>query len=452
MNEVKVSVIIYVKNTIDYIEECIRSVMNQTLQEIEILIIDGGSTDGTLEVIREMGQTDSRIRILHASASVGVQFNLGLKEAKGRYIGICEADDYILPEMYEKQYRIADKYRLDVIRAGYYQVFHIGNKEYRFPLKSCYQGELTEKVVISDKNTFFLEQGVNGFWNGLYRKQFLLDNHIRMNETKGAAYQDVSFSFLSQMYARKIWFMREAFYCYRIDNPNASVNSLHGIELHMKEYEELMGCLKKTNQWKKYKNMFFSWELISCRWFLGELPDDHKMDNAKKIYRFLKVQREEEKYEEKNVMETVRKIAEALRNSEAEFMQCIFSGTENSRALLKFVRNSLEHTERVVVFGAGHMGDILKQYFEMCNKEVLFMDNSTLLQMDGLTGNKVYKPEEITLRYPHEEYIIASISHAIEMKKQLLSLGIQEEHILICDNEEFFLRNIFVKAGQYIEK
>ena len=88
----------------------------------------------------------------------------------------------------------------------------------------------------------------------------------------------------------------------------------------------------------------------------------------------------------------------------------------------------------------------------MCNKEVLFMDNSTLLQMDGLTGNKVYKPEEITLRYPHEEYIIASISHAIEMKKQLLSLGIQEEHILICDNEEFFLRNIFVKAGQYIEK
>ena len=58
MDEIKVSVIIYVKNTIEYIEKCIRSVMNQTLQEIEILIIDGGSTDGTLDIIEKMKQED----------------------------------------------------------------------------------------------------------------------------------------------------------------------------------------------------------------------------------------------------------------------------------------------------------------------------------------------------------------------------------------------------------
>ena len=66
MDDIKVSVIIYVKNTIEYIEKCIRSVMNQTLQEIEILIIDGGSTDGTLDIIEKMKQEDCRIRIFHA--------------------------------------------------------------------------------------------------------------------------------------------------------------------------------------------------------------------------------------------------------------------------------------------------------------------------------------------------------------------------------------------------
>ena len=271
-DEIKVSVIIYVKNTVDYIEKCIRSVMNQTLQEIEILIVDGGSTDGTLDIIERVKKEDNRIRFFHSIASVGAQFNLGLQEARGQYIGICEADDYILPEMYEKQYQIALENQLDVVRAGYYQIFHVNNKEYRFKLKSCYQDEWTEKVIVSNRNTFFLEQGVNGFWNGIYRRNFLLENHIGMNETKGAAYQDISFSFLVQMYAEKIWFMKEAFYCYRIDNLNASVNSLHGIEFHISEYEELKKRLKNSNQWEQYKNMFFSWELVSYRWFLGELP------------------------------------------------------------------------------------------------------------------------------------------------------------------------------------
>ena len=205
-DEIKVSVIIYVKNTVDYIEACVRSVMNQTLREMEILIIDGGSTDGTLDMIEKMKETDDRIRIFHSPASVGAQFNLGLLEARGAYIGVCEADDYILPEMYERQYEIASRNQLDVIRAGYYQIFNLSDKEYRFQLRSCYNEKLMEKVIVSDNNnTFFLEQGINGFWNGLYRRQFLLDNHIRMNETGGAAYQDISFSFLTQMYAKRVW-------------------------------------------------------------------------------------------------------------------------------------------------------------------------------------------------------------------------------------------------------
>lgn len=450
MNEIKVSVIVYVKNTVDYIEQCVRSVMNQTLQEIEILIIDGGSTDGTLEILEKLKSMDCRIRIFHSPASVGTQFNLGLRKARGQYIGICEADDYILPEMYERQYRIAKENRLDVLRACYYQIFHIRDKEYRFQVEGCFQKELTGKVVVSDQNAFFLKQGINGFWNGIYRRQFLLDNHIWMNETKGAAYQDITFSFLTQMYARRIWFMEDAFYCYRADNPNASVNSPQGVALHRKEYEELKKCLKILERWETYKNIFFSWELMCYRSFVGNLPSDLRMENAKKVYQKLKEQMDAEAYEIENVMESVRGLAESLLGGASEFVQCILSGTENKEEMLAYVKNSMKCDEMVILFGVGHLGNLVKRFLEWRGKEVLLTDNSGVLQRDGLLGQVVHKPEDLATWFPNGRYIIANVRHAAEMQGQLLALGIRRENILICDDEDFFLRKIFVNEGQIL--
>lgn len=447
-DEIKVSVIIYVKDTADYIEECVRSVMNQTLREIEILIIDGGSTDGTLDIVREMEKTDHRIRVFHSAPSVGAQFNLGLREARGQYIGVCEADDYLLPEMYEREYQIAKENQLDVLRAGYYQVFHIKNKEYRFKLQSCYQDGLKEKVIISGNDTFFLEQGINGFWNGIYRKRFLLDNHIWMNETRGASYQDISFSFLTQLYAERIWFMDEAFYCYRIDNPKASVNSPRGVALHIGEYEELRKRLKVSSQWEQYKNIFFSWELVSYRWFLRELRDDLKAENMRKVYHYLKGQKEEEDFDAEKVIEPVRGIAKAL-DCESEFAGNILQGAEERNALLKYIENMPECDKKIILFGAGHMGNILIQFFGLYGRDILLADNSALLQENGLLGRIVYSPERLASHFPQGTYIIASAVHGAEMKEQLLSLGIRDENILICDNEEFFLRKIFAEAGKH---
>lgn len=451
MRKIKISVIIYVKNTVNYIEKCIRSVMNQTLQEIEILIIDGGSTDGSLDVIEKVKQEDKRIRIFHGPASVGAQFNLGLREAKGEYIGICEADDYILPEMYERQYQIAKENQLDVVRAGYYQTFNLNGEEYRFKLKSCGQDEMVEKVIISDGNTHFLKQGINGFWSGLYRKQFLVEHRIWMNETKGAAYQDITFSFLAQMYAGRIWFMKDAFYCYRIDNPNASVNSLHGIDLHMKEYEELKSRLKNAGRWEEYKNYFFSWELLSYRWLLEELPEDLKKINIEKVYYYLKKQRDNENYNVRKVMDRVKKLAEDLGRCETEFEESILSEIENGRRLEEYIEHVMKYDKTMILFGAGHIGNMVKQFFELSKKEVLLMDNSSLLQKNGLMGKTVYKPENLISRFPEGRYIIANFRHSTEMKEQLIQMGIPEGNIIICDNEEFFLRKIFVKVGQYIE-
>lgn len=445
---IKVSIIIYVKNTVDYIEQCIMSVKNQTLHEIEILIIDGGSTDGTMEIIEKMKDQDSRIRTFVSVSSVGAQFNTGLYEAKGQYIGICEADDYIPPDMYEKQYRIAKENRLDVLRAGYYQVCTVNGKEYKFEHKACWDQKRTDKVIEND-GFFFLEEAVNGFWSGLYDREFLIDYDIRMNETKGASHQDISFSFLTQMYAERIWFMKEAFYCYRIDNPDASAYSVQGIELHMSEYEKLKNQLELREKWEKYKRVFFNWELLSYHAFIKWIPREARKIEIKRIYQYLQKQIKENGFSLACESDTVQKSTETFFEDEIDFSEKILEGIANSEDLLAYIESSFQEDNRILLFGIGQIGKILILFFELLQKEVVLIDNNDGFQKAGFMGQRVYHPREAVKIFPDEKIIIASAIHGQEMKKQLLKLGMQKKQIFICDDEEFLLRKIFAKAAVY---
>ena len=92
----KVSIIMPSLNVASYIEECMESVIHQSLQDIEILCVDAGSTDGTLEILNEYAKKDGRIRVIKSDRkSYGCQMNLGMKKASGKYIGIVETDDYL---------------------------------------------------------------------------------------------------------------------------------------------------------------------------------------------------------------------------------------------------------------------------------------------------------------------------------------------------------------------
>lgn len=109
-------------NVAPYIKNCIESVINQTIKNIEIICVDAGSTDGTLEVLREYEKKDSRIKvILSNKKSYGYQMNLGIDIAKGEYLGIVETDDFISSEMYEELYTIAKEKKLDFIKADFYR-------------------------------------------------------------------------------------------------------------------------------------------------------------------------------------------------------------------------------------------------------------------------------------------------------------------------------------------
>lgn len=115
-----VSVIMPSLNVVKYIDECIQSVLNQSLKEIEIICVDAGSTDGTYERLKEYETNDSRVRvILSDKRSYGYQVNLGIKESNAKYIGIVETDDYVDENMFDILYNRAEDNNLDFVKADF---------------------------------------------------------------------------------------------------------------------------------------------------------------------------------------------------------------------------------------------------------------------------------------------------------------------------------------------
>ena len=93
---IKVSVIMPCLNMEKYIEQSIKSVINQTLKDIEIIVVDAGSTDKTLDIIERYKSQDERIKLIHSDKkSYGYQMNLAINKAQGEFIGIVETDDYV---------------------------------------------------------------------------------------------------------------------------------------------------------------------------------------------------------------------------------------------------------------------------------------------------------------------------------------------------------------------
>ena len=274
MENIKVSVLVYVLNDMEHIQRCVNSVINQTLQEIEILVIDGGSVDGTLEAVKTISENNSKIRILPSSPGVGFQFNTGLQAARGEYIGICESDDYLLPDMYEKQYKTAKKYQLDMLRADSKHFIETKEGEVAFFVALSKKQELYDCILDLTKDNRILQLGVNSFWSGLYRRQFLLEQKLFMNETRGAAYQDTTFSFLSSVKAKRVMLSQEAFYCYRLDNPNSSVNRPQKITMLMEEYRLLKQRLKEEGLFETYKEIYLSWKINGCLGFFDSLSQE----------------------------------------------------------------------------------------------------------------------------------------------------------------------------------
>lgn len=289
----KVSVIMPSLNVVSYIRECIESVINQTLRDIEIICVDAGSTDGTLEILREYATKDSRIQlIISDKKSYGYQMNLGLDAAHGEYLGIVETDDFVPPEMFEQLYELAEQNAVDFIKADFYRFVHNDDGEI---IKTYNQLDSSERYynrIMVPRNEVESFRMIMNTWSGIYNREFINTHHIRHNETLGASYQDNGFWFQTFAWAERAYFVNKPYYMNRRDNPNSSVHNKSKVYCMNEEYQYILNFLNKNPDlkeqlmpiycFKKYQNYMFTYGRIADKFKLGyiirfseEFEDDY---------------------------------------------------------------------------------------------------------------------------------------------------------------------------------
>ena len=266
----KISVLVPVFNVAPYLPKCMDSILSQTLADIEVLCGDGGSTDGSLEILREYEAKDSRVRVISKVGSgYGESMNECMNIATGEYVGIVESDDWILPSMYAKLFRVAKRFSTDVVISDFYHYY--GDK--KIIINILQHGHDYGRVIFPHKeHTAF--GAVIATWSGIYRRKFLVENDIRYNETSGGSFQDIGFWCKALCFAESIYAVQHPFYMWRQNNPSSSIKqSEKAAERTYHEFDLLYSFLhdKTPNVTRDYADGLTWRRLASYLWVLERL-------------------------------------------------------------------------------------------------------------------------------------------------------------------------------------
>lgn len=217
MGIVKVSVIVPVYNTGKYISKCLESLTNQTLKDIEIICVNDGSTDNSLEILKNFADKDERIKIItQENKRQGAARNRGFEIATGEYIGYIDSDDWIDLDYFEKLYNAAKKYNSDIALATNVRIGNGKTKKRLDITKEEFVTSLQDKIDISHQ--------VNNPCptNKIYRRDMLLKNNITWPE--GVYYEDKIYTIQALYYANGLVTVPQIKYYY-FRNPKSTVKT-----------------------------------------------------------------------------------------------------------------------------------------------------------------------------------------------------------------------------------
>lgn len=261
-----ISIIVPFYNVEQYIDRCIQSLIAQTYQNIEILLVDDCSPDNTLEIVQQYAQTDSRIKILQyeKNRGLGGARNYGVEKAKGEYILFVDSDDYIEANTVERLYEKAKDNNLCVLEANYLK-----------------EGESNTEIL--PRRNYFANNTLSGkeywesipiapvvAWNKFYKLSFLQENNIVFKLRK---FEDVAFTAEVFMKAKRVMNIEFPFYHYivrenSIMTETTSISHLEDAYALIKDMKVLFEGSKENEQMKKsylysYISFFRFWHLYS---------------------------------------------------------------------------------------------------------------------------------------------------------------------------------------------
>lgn len=261
-----ISVIVPIYNVKKYLPQCIESICNQTYKELEIILVNDGSTDGCYEICEEYCKKDSRISVIHTE-NKGAESarKTGLRAAHGEYVSIVDSDDWLEPDMYEKLYKLMVEQKVDVVMCDRYEDTGTAKKEvcHGIPEGRYGKQELLEKVYpqMICGESFFDWCVFPGLWDKLFKKEVVepfklaVDERITMGDDAACVYPCL-------LNVDSIYVLHECLYHYR-QTTSSMVKGVPNYELERERFRILYQSVNESlttysyiydlrEQWKKY--------------------------------------------------------------------------------------------------------------------------------------------------------------------------------------------------------
>lgn len=273
----KVSVIIAVYNVEMYLRQCMNSVINQTLHDIEIICIDDGSTDNSLPILKEYQTKDIRVKVYtQQNKGAGAARNLGLKHATGEYLSFLDSDDFFELDMLEKAY--------DKINTAQAQIVVFRSDQYREDLKEFIQVNWTVRmdelppyrpINCRNMNGNVFKVFVGWAWDKLFEKKYIDEHKFLFQEQRTS--NDMLFVFSAIAFAERIEVMDDILAHQRRNNPSSLSNTR---EQSWDCFYRALIALRETlvnhgNFWE-YEQDYINYALHFSLWNLDTITGDKK--------------------------------------------------------------------------------------------------------------------------------------------------------------------------------
>ena len=186
--EPNISIIVPIYNAEKYMKKCIDSILSQTLENIEIILVNDGSVDNSANIADEYSRVDRRVRVIHQNNSgPSVARNTGISVARGKYIGFVDCDDYIEKTMYEELFKSADKNNVQVAMCSYIENYIYKNESHIIKA-NLKPGKIYNKQGIQNNiiNTFAKNEnyGFYSLCNKIYLREWLIESNLKIDENR----------------------------------------------------------------------------------------------------------------------------------------------------------------------------------------------------------------------------------------------------------------------------
>lgn len=308
----KVTVIIPVYNAEKYIEECLDSLLRQTYLDFEIVCVDDGSTDRSLEILRRYEAQDSRISVLTQNNQyAGVARNAGMERAKGKYLLFLDADDFFCEDMLKQAVNEAENSQTEILVFDAYRYDDV-SKEIMPASWTALSSDLFGKgiksaVEIADILYQFTSPAP---WNKLFLREHIEKNGIRFQEIKRA--NDLFFTFAALSCAKRIGVLKRKLMYYRIGNAQSLQGSLDDTPaIFALSAYALQDFLQSRKLWRTFQTSFYDMATALCVYNLGKIKTEEAY-----LYLLEKLQKDVIPRLEIEMDKPDRRLGKAIRNKE----------------------------------------------------------------------------------------------------------------------------------------